>query len=81
MIGEDTNEPIVHDTVPGWHVGGKMTGNWRVEDNTLLLHLAEIEQPVYLRYEIIQLTSERLVLLSSFNKGDTTKYIVFHRNN
>ena len=80
VIGEDTTEPIVHDTVPGWHTGGKFTGNWRVEGNKLLLHPADIEEPIYLSYEIIQLTFKRLVLLSTFDKGDTTKNITYSRD-
>ena len=80
VIEGDTSEPRLNNTVPGWHVGGRIKGNWRLDGNSLTFHMDDIERPYYLSYEIIHLTSTRLVLLSSFEKGDTTKYMVYSRS-
>lgn len=75
-ISGDTNT-MVDNSVPGWHVGGPIKGRWRIEENYLLLHTDDFPALFDLRYQIIELTSQRLVILSAFDKNDTAKTIKY----
>jgi hypothetical protein len=68
------------DTVAGWSISGPIRRKWKIEKNNLLLQPGGLTANLYITYEIIQLTNKQLVLLSSFDKGDTTKYIIYYRD-
>jgi hypothetical protein len=63
----DTTGRQVNDTISGWHVGGPLKGTWRLEGNHLLLFFGDLPFQFPLRYEIVQLTDDRLVLLSNLD--------------
>lgn len=80
IINGNQQEDTSTVSVPGWHIGGAVKGKYRINENHLALELGEWERiPFSLNFEIIELTRDKLVLLSAFNKGDTTKYIVYFR--
>ena len=67
MKGDNTVRQVI-DTISGWHVGGPMNGTWRIEENDLLLYFEDLSPQIPLRYEIVELTDRRLVLLSAHDK-------------
>lgn len=79
LIAGDGHKDTAGDSIPGWHVGHDQRGKWRLEKDKLFLKLENLEPGIYLGYDIIELTRKKLVLLSPFDKGDTTKYIVYSR--
>jgi hypothetical protein len=77
-ITGDTNTSV-DSLVPGWHMGGPIRGRWRVEENHLLLHTDDLPALFDLRYKIIQLTSNQLVILSAFDNDDTIQSMKYTR--
>lgn len=80
-IHGDSRKDTSSASVPGWHVGGQVKGKYRIEEHHLYLTPEDWNKPLFsLNYQIIELTKRKLVLLSTFDKGDTTKYIIYSRN-
>jgi hypothetical protein len=73
LHGEESEMKIV-DTIPGWHTGGSIKGKWQVEKNHLLFYLDEMGTKIPIRYEIVELTANRLVMLSTLPGNDTIRY-------
>jgi hypothetical protein len=79
-IHGDSQKDTSSASVPGWHVGGQVNGKYRIEENYLYLTPEEWNKTLFsLNYQIIELTKRKLVLLSTFDIGDTTKRIVYTR--
>ena len=75
------DSPEDTSTASGWHVGGIVKGKYSIDEDHLYLKPKEWEKILFsLNYEIIELTNKKLVLLSAFDKGDTTKYIIYSRD-
>ena len=77
-ITGDTTTTVVQ-SVNGWHAGGMIKGRWRIEGGSLLLHTSELPAAFDLRYQILLLTTKRLIILSAFARNDTTKSIKYSR--
>ena len=79
-INGDAQEDTSTASIPGWHVGGVLKGKYSIDENQLSLKPEEWKKTLFsLNYKIVELTNKKLVLLSTFDKEDTTKYIVYSR--
>lgn len=75
--GDSIGEPN-HVSVPGWSAAEARNGLWRIKDNFLELSMYEREGiPVYLRYEIIKLDKDSLILRSVIGGYDPEDYMIY----
>ena len=61
---------------PGWHVGGKTHGTWKMLDSNqiqFLYYLDEYKYKFPVVYNIAELNNKNLVLQTSFYSNDSTK--------
>jgi hypothetical protein len=79
-IAGNQDEKYLGVSISEWHGGKDLKGKWRIEKNQLFLKSEGLPTNFFLIYEIIQVTSNRLALLSSLEKGDATKHIIYSRN-
>jgi hypothetical protein len=79
-IGANNDEKYLGVSLAEWHGGKDLKGKWRIEKHRLFLKSEGLPTNFLLIYEIIQLTSNKLILLSSLAKGDPTKHITYSRN-
>ena len=70
-----------NSTMPGWHSGTEYTGTWEQTDkNHLYLFPTPKQDRLFLPYIIVELTSEKLVLRSTFdNKKNKLLYLTYRR--
>jgi hypothetical protein len=70
-----------NSTMPGWHSGADYKGTWNQPDSSHLnLFLAPKLDGMFLPYLIVKLTSEKLVLISTFyNKKNERLYLTYRR--
>jgi hypothetical protein len=80
MLADSTEKEVI-DTIPGWHAGFNTKGKWQMDNNNLLFYVDDLGIRFPLRYEIVELTGTRLVLLSRIPGGDTATYTRYSGKN
>lgn len=79
-IEGQTVDDSSHVSVPGWNAGTEWNGLWKIKDEILELSIYEREGiPVYLRYEIIKLEKDLLILRSVLGGHGAEDYLVYSR--
>jgi hypothetical protein len=79
-ITANNDEQYLGVSLAEWHGGRDLKGKWRIEKKQVFLKSEGLPTNFSLIYEIVQLTSNRLILSSPLAKGDATKYVTYSRN-
>jgi len=66
-------------SVPGWHTGEELNGTWELKDKRLTFWLDPKENRMFLWFNIIALTKNKLVLRSGFNRNSKKHDITYIR--
>jgi hypothetical protein len=75
-IAANNEEKHLGVSLAEWFGGSDLKGKWRIEKKQLFLKSEGLSTNFFSSYDIIQLTSGKLILLS---KGDTSKPITYSR--
>ena len=69
MVGNDS---LSSSNITGWHAGGTMKGNWKLEGKSLYLYVSGVRMP--LTYSIKRLTRSDLQFQSNFANSPVFNY-------
>lgn len=69
MVGNDSPLP---PNIAGWHAGGTMKGNWKVDGKSLYLYISDVRVPLI--FSIKRLTESDLQFQSHFSNSPLIEF-------